>query len=92
MTNFKRGEQIVYIPTHADGDASHPDCERGFVALTGHVSCFCHFWMRNQPGVLRTRANSESRRVANLKADLKYVPQEVVDAWLTITEWETRYL
>ena len=30
--DFAIGDPVTYIPNHADGDASHPDCE------TGHVS------------------------------------------------------
>jgi len=25
------GTQILYVPTHTKGDATHPDCEQGFV-------------------------------------------------------------
>jgi hypothetical protein len=28
---MKQGTQIVYVPLHALGDITHPDCVRGFV-------------------------------------------------------------
>lgn len=29
---FKRGDWVVYVPGHAHGDITHPDCERGSVS------------------------------------------------------------
>ncbi len=31
-TDFKKGDSVLYIPTHAHGNKSHPDCERGVVS------------------------------------------------------------
>ena len=28
---FKKGQRVIYIPTHAGGDRGHPDCELGTV-------------------------------------------------------------
>lgn len=29
---FQAGDRVVYVPTHAEGDRNHPDCERGKVS------------------------------------------------------------
>jgi hypothetical protein len=31
-SDFKVGDPVTYIPHHAKGDASHPDCEAGHVS------------------------------------------------------------
>lgn len=57
---MKIGDQIAYIPMHADGDINHPDVEFGFI--TGFNSAgdpFCRYWRKGQIGALRTTANSE---------------------------------
>jgi len=57
----KPGTQIAYIPAHALGDIYHPDVEFGFVTSQVIVnrSHFCRFWLKGQPGRLRTVSNSE---------------------------------
>jgi len=42
VTGEDIGSPVTYIPNHADGDASHPDCERG------HISSFRdgNIWVR----------------------------------------------
>lgn len=61
---FDPGTQIAYIPLHAEGDISHPDCEFGFVTSSrilpdGPRVYWCRFWYKNRPGELRTIRNSE---------------------------------
>lgn len=59
MNNIIRGTQIVYVPSHANGDVNHQDCETGFVmAVRGDVA-FCRYWSKTAPNKLRTEANSE---------------------------------
>jgi hypothetical protein len=29
---YRKGQRVKYIPQHAHGDASHPDCETGVVS------------------------------------------------------------
>jgi hypothetical protein len=36
--DFKPGDWVVYVPTHANGDSDHPDCERGTVTSIGETS------------------------------------------------------
>ena len=57
---FKPGDQIVYIPTHADGDLLHKDCEKGFVTsiVPRTNTVRCRYWSKFHEG-LRTIANSE---------------------------------
>lgn len=31
-TEFHGPQRVIYIPTHANGDRNHPDCERGLVS------------------------------------------------------------
>lgn len=58
---FQRGDQIAYIPAHADGDINHPDVEFGFVTGGPNaMECFfCRYWSKETPYELRTKANSE---------------------------------
>ncbi len=32
IANFKKGDRVTYIPTHACGNPNHPDCESGVVS------------------------------------------------------------
>lgn len=63
--NFKPGDQIVYIPDHAD-DPDHPDSEKGFVTSVTDKCVFCRYWNKYNPGQLRTIANSEATPAQNL--------------------------
>lgn len=29
---FKKGDKVIYVPTHAHGDCLHKDCENGVVS------------------------------------------------------------
>ncbi len=55
-----RGTQIIYIPTHVEGDINHPDCETGFITsmkfAPGGDFAFCRYWNKNG-GI---KANSEA--------------------------------
>ena len=60
MTNQLRvGTQIIYVPDHADGSLSHPDCQPGFVTSVSKDGVFCRYWSKHDPSTLRTKANSE---------------------------------
>ena len=37
-SDFKPGDWVVYVPSHAHGDKDHPDCERGTVTSVGETS------------------------------------------------------
>ena len=79
---IKRGDQIAYIPAHAELD-DHQDVEFGFVTSVrsqGGIA-FCRYWRKGQPGELRTVANSESTPLDRLEA-CPSVPQSTVDRLL----------
>lgn len=79
-TVFKNGEQIAYVPLHADGDLNHPDVEFGFVmGPAGEDAYFCRYWRKSELGVLRTVANSESTP-ADMLVSVWSVPQATVEA------------
>lgn len=35
MSQFQKGDKVLYVPTHAKGNSKHPDCERGVVSSIG---------------------------------------------------------
>lgn len=37
------GGNVTYVPTHAKGDCSHPDCERGHISSVNDVYVFVRF-------------------------------------------------
>jgi hypothetical protein len=76
---MKPGTQIIYIPSHAEGDPNHPDCKLGFVIsqredISAH---FCRYWSKGKPGKeLRTTANSE------------LTPDDCLREWPVLTDKE----
>ena len=85
---LKRGTQIIYIPTHANGDKHHPDVEYGFVTSILGDCAFCRYWSRHHGG-LRTVANSELTPVANL-VPWNRQNQAVIDSWLEMDHRNTQ--
>ena len=70
--NFKRGDQIVYIPNHLINlpfEEIKDDyfIEYGFVTSTDDEFVFCRFWRSQNSNELRTAANSESCYPRNLR-------------------------
>ena len=85
-----RGTQILYVPTHADGDTKHADCEAGFVWgrwEDGGCGVYCRYWNKHSLGELRTGAGSELTPRALLVV-LDTVPQGQVNAALQKIEGE----
>lgn len=79
MAEIKRGTQIAYIPTHAEGDIQHPDVEFGFAMnVPGHVGVACRYWRDGHPGELRTASISEITPLECIE-EYESVPQRVVD-------------
>lgn len=89
--SFKRGQQVIYIPTRVlrqynpSGEwklshlLTHPGVEFGFVTGTTGNQAFCRFWDKADGfAELRTKANSELTAQANL-FEYKLKPQEVID-------------
>ena len=85
-SQFKKGTQIIYVPEHANGNMSHPDCERGFVTSIqkDREAAFCRYWTKDLSD-LRTRANSERTYLWNLELMVS-VPQSRVRETLAIIE------
>jgi hypothetical protein len=78
---MKTGTQVAYVPLHAKGNINHPDVEFGFVMAENKDTHFCRYWKRGEPGILRTRANSEATPTEML-VEHQSVDQSVVDNWL----------
>jgi len=81
MSDFKSGEQIAYIPSHADRDINHPDVELGFVMYTVEDTVFCRYWSKYSKGELRTKANSEGAPREMIVRHVSH-SQEEVDAMI----------
>lgn len=73
---FQPGEQIAYVPSHAEGDINHPDVEFGFVTSQRGDTVFCRYWRRDMTD-LRTKANSEGTPIENLVRHVSVSPQRV---------------
>ncbi|KKK77026.1 hypothetical protein LCGC14_2857760 [marine sediment metagenome] len=41
--NFKKGQRVLYVPLHAQGDIKHQDCERGVVSSTNDRVVFVKY-------------------------------------------------
>lgn len=41
--DFKPGQLVRFVPSHADGDINHPDCENGRVTSTNDKYVFVRF-------------------------------------------------
>ncbi len=82
--NFKRGEQIAYIPTHAKNDLSHRDVEFGFVTSVRDGTIFCRYWCKDGKE-LRTVANSEATP-ADMLRRMDSRPQEEIERILKAIE------
>ncbi len=79
--DFERGDQIAYIPSHAEGDIRHKDVEFGFVTSVNEMTVFCRYWNKYCPGLLRTTANSEATPRSCLIRKINR-PQKVINVLL----------
>ena len=43
LRDFKHGDRVIYIPTHADGDVTHSACENGCVSSVTERSIFVKY-------------------------------------------------
>lgn len=43
LENFKAGMFVRFIPQHANGDNTHPDCEMGVVTSRNDIFVFVRF-------------------------------------------------
>ena len=58
VNDFKAGQNVTYIPNHADNDTGHPDCEEGQVTSKNDKYVFVKF--------SATAANGQSCDPSNL--------------------------
>jgi hypothetical protein len=75
---FKPSDQVLYVPDHVKDQIDPdnlaaaldiPDVEAGFVTgPAGEGSYFCRYWRKDNPGELRTTANSEATSGRDLVA------------------------
>ena len=62
--NYKKGDQVACIPSHADGDIRHESVEFGFVTKDHGDDCWVRYFYKDDGDMdgrppLRTVANSE---------------------------------
>lgn len=78
MGTFKFGDQIAYLPDHANDNLEHQDVEFGFVTGDRDHTIFCRYWSKSDPQDLRTKANSEGAYRRNI---VRYTsrPQSEID-------------
>ena len=91
LAKLQPGTQIIYVPTHAQEDISHPDCEEGFVTRVKNTHAFCRYWSKYRPGELRTKANSEATPLDCLVIR-DTVPQEEVDRMIKVINEENIHI
>jgi len=44
IEDFEPGDAVRYIPGHAKGNPSHPDCENGIVSSKNDVNVFVRYF------------------------------------------------
>ena len=76
---FKRGTQVAYLSSRANGSLTHESVEYGFVTSVRGNMAFCRYW--GWDGKLRTLDSSLATPMDYL-VPLDTVAQEVVDEWL----------
>jgi len=87
MSEFKKGDQIAYIPKHAEGNLRHPDVELGFVVNIVKDRVWCRFYHK-AGGTLsgpRTLHNSECCYPDQLIHHIHH-PQDEVDRAINTIE------
>lgn len=43
INDFRVGDKVIYIPSHAKGDLTHKDCEKGIVTSLGEKFVFVRY-------------------------------------------------
>jgi len=78
------GKQVVYVPSHAEGNIDHPDCEEGFITSTKGRVIFCHFWRAGEDRLRSTLDSEYANAIHLVVKDTR--PQTLVDAKLAEVE------
>jgi hypothetical protein len=84
---FTIGDQIAYLPDHAEGDLNHPDVQVGFVTSVRGDTVFCRYWLGSYSKpqtTLRTQANSEGTPIRCL---VKLVSSPISDEHVRREHW-----
>ena len=55
---FNEGDKVLYVPHHAAGNKSHPDCEHGIVSSKKEVNVFVKYFTKD--GGLKLHAQATS--------------------------------
>jgi len=65
---MQKGTQIIYVPSHCEGDYEHKDVEYGFIMKIDNSGkyAFCRYWRDSTTHVLRTTSTSEHTPLANI--------------------------
>ena len=88
IRDYLPGDQIAYVPYHADGDIGHEDVEFGFVTSSKTVSTgtyvFCRYWWPGKEGKdLKTKNNSQGCKPDQLQRVKKATEEQIRVAWNT---------
>ena len=88
--NIKRGDQVIYVPSHLGAQIYHPDNETGFITSLAPREdvVFVRYWRRGEEGkALRNAGNSEATPIMRLwpivEFDNRWVDPKVIDGYLT---------
>lgn len=52
-SDFFKDDAVIYVPSHANGDRKHPDCERGVVTSRNDLFVFVRYAGRNNSQATR---------------------------------------
>jgi hypothetical protein len=77
MNSLNEGDQIIYVPRHANGDINHPDCEKGFITSVRGNTAFCRYFSKYNTG-LRTLSCSEATPT-DLLVKQRHHSQRIID-------------
>jgi len=78
---YEPGDQIAYVPQHANGDLDHKDVEFGFVTSVREDTVFCRYFRSRDSNELRTLSCSEGANAQSIVPVWHHEPS-VVKKWL----------
>ncbi len=52
LADFNKGDRVKYIPNHAEGDATHKDCQDGVVSSRNHLFVFVKYFHYMSDGTI----------------------------------------
>jgi len=79
--SFRVGDQIAYMPDHAEGKIDHPAVQFGFITNVREDAAFCRYWNTAYPDELITTTNSQLTYYRNL-VHHHFIDQTKVDLLL----------